>query len=142
MPRLTTLNMPTLGLGALLLLLAAPASAAERAVDKGVVIRATVDEAWAAWTTRSGIVAFFAADARIEPRVGGAFQIHIDPGAPPCPKGAEDLRYLALQPKQMLSFTWNAPPSLRDIRPQRTFVVVRLSPVDAATRRVTLHHTG
>ena len=142
MPRLTTLNMPTLGLGALPLLLAAPASAAERAVDKGVVIRATVDEAWAAWTTRSGIVAFFAADARIEPRVRGAFQIHIDPGAPPCPKGAEDLRYLALQPEQMLSFACNAPPSLREIRPQRTFVVVSLSPVDAATRRVTLHHTG
>ena len=87
-----------------MLLLPVPASASERAVDKEVVIRATVDEAKAASTTRDGIVAFIAPDARIEPRMGGAFAIHIDPGAPPCLKGADGMSDLALQPKQMLSF--------------------------------------
>lgn len=118
------------------------AAAAERAVDKEVLVKATLDEAWAAWTTREGITSFFAPDAVVDPRVGGAFHIHIDPGAAAGMKGADDMRFMALQPKKMLSFDWNAPPSLPEARQQRTFVVVRFYPVDEKTTRVTLHHTG
>ncbi len=116
--------------------------ATERAVDKEVVIAANVDQAWDAWTTREGVVSFFAPDAVIEPRVGGAFHIHIDPTAPPGMKGADDMRFLALQPKKMISFDWNAPPSLPQARAQRTFVIVRFEPVNERETRVSLHHTG
>ena len=116
--------------------------AAERAIEKEIVVRATLDEAWAAWTTREGIVSFFAPDAVIDPRVGGAFHIHIDPGAQPGAKGADDMRFMALQPNQMLSFDWNAPPHLPEARAQRTFVVVRFAAVDDKNTKVTLHHTG
>jgi uncharacterized protein YndB with AHSA1/START domain len=119
-----------------------PARAAERAIDKSVEVAASLDEAWAAWTTREGIVSFFAPDARIEPRVGGAFSIHFDPGAPAGSKGADDMRFMALQPKQMLSFEWNAPPFLPDARAQRTFVIVRFEPLGEKSTRVMLHHTG
>ena len=119
-----------------------PSHAAERAIDKEVVVAATLDQVWESWTTREGIVGFFAPDARIEPRVGGAFQIYIDPGAAPGAKGADDMRFLALQPKKMISFDWNAPPSLPEARAQRTFVVVRFAPLDEKTTRITLHHTG
>lgn len=74
--------------------------------------------------------------------MGGAFHIHIDPGAAPGMRGADDMRSMALQPRKMLSFDWNAPPSLPEARTQRTFVVVRFFPVDDKTTRVTLHHTG
>ena len=120
----------------------AAADAAERAIDKAVVVNATLTQAWEAWTTRDGIVSFFAPDAVIEPRVGGAFHIYIDPGAPPGSRGADEMRFLALQPMKMLSFDWNAPPSLPEARAQRTFVVVRFASVDDKTTRVTLHHTG
>ena len=115
---------------------------AERAIDKEVVVNATLDQAWDAWTTRDGIVSFFAPDAQVEPRVGGAFHIHMDPGGAPGMKGADDMRFMALQPKKMLSFDWNAPPHLAEARTQRTFVVVRFAAVDDKTTRVTLHHTG
>ena len=75
------------------------------------------------WTTREGIISFFAPDAKIEPKVGGAFQIYFNPLAEPGLKGADDMRFMALQPKQMLSFDWNAPPHLPAARQQRTFVV-------------------
>ena len=52
------------------------------------------------------------------------------------------MRYLALQPKKMLSFDWNAPPSLPEARQQRTFVIVRFTPLETKGTRVTLHHTG
>jgi uncharacterized protein YndB with AHSA1/START domain len=135
----------TLGLTlalALALALPLPAQAAERAIDKSIDVPATLDQAWEAWTTREGIVSFFAPDAEIEPRVGGAFHIHIDPGAPAGSKGADDMRFMALQPKQMLSFDWNAPPSLPEARAQRTFVVVRFERVSEQLTRVSLHHTG
>jgi uncharacterized protein YndB with AHSA1/START domain len=118
------------------------ASAAERALEKEVVINATLEQAWLAWTTREGIVSFFAPDAEIDARVGGAFHIHIDPGAPAGSKGADDMRFMALQPQKMISFDWNAPPSLPQARAQRTFVVVRFMAVDDKTTRVSLHHTG
>ena len=128
--------------GATLACVAWLANATERALDKEVVVKATLDQAWAAWTTREGITSFFAPDAKIEPRVGGSFQIYMDPGGAPGMKGADDMHYMALQPKKMLSFDWNAPPSLPEARAQRTFVIVRFFPVDDSSTRITLHHTG
>ena len=124
------------------LALAAGTCVAERAIDKQVEIAASLDQAWAAWTTREGIVSFFAPDAEIDPRVGGAFHIHIDPLAAPGLKGADDMRFMALQPKRMISFDWNAPPHLPAARAQRSFVVVRFEPLNEGVTRVSLHHTG
>ena len=114
----------------------------ERALNKAVSVAAPIDAVWSAWTTREGITAFMAPEADIDARVGGAFHIHFDPLAEPGHKGADDMRFLALQAPRMLSFDWNAPPSLPQARQQRTFVVVRLASVDANTTRVSLHHTG
>ena len=118
------------------------AAGAERALHKEVIVPATVDQVWDAWTTREGIVSFFAPAAEIDARVGGAFHIYMDPGAAPGRRGADDMRFMALEPKKFISFDWNAPPHLPLTRAQRTFVMVRLDPVDAQLARVTLHHTG
>lgn len=127
---------------ALALMAAHPVIAAERALNKEVTVPAGVDAVWEAWTTTAGIKSFFAPDARIEARVGGPFEVYMDPKADPGMRGADDMRVLAVQPKKMISFDWNAPPSLPQARQQRTFVIVRLTPVDASNTRVTLHHTG
>jgi len=118
------------------------AMAAERAIDKQVEIAASLDQAWEAWTTREGVTSFFAPDAMIEPRVGGAYAIYMDPLAAPGLKGADEMRVMAVQPKKMISFDWNAPPHLAEARRQRTFVIVRLEPLGERSTRVTLHHTG
>lgn len=127
---------------ALWLVLASGASAQERAIDKEVVVGAPIEAVWSAWTSQAGIESFFAPEAVIEPRVGGAFHIHIDPYAAPGMKGADDMRFMALQKPTMLSFDWNAPPQLPQAREQRTFVVVRLADIDGKSTRVRLHHTG
>ncbi len=129
-------------LAVVLLVLASFATAQERALNKEAIVPAPVEAVWQAWTTRDGIVSFFAPDAEIEPRVGGAFHVHMDPLAQPGMKGADEMRFMALQPPSMLSFDWNAPPHLAQARQQRTFVVVRLKDIDGQSTRVTLHHTG
>jgi uncharacterized protein YndB with AHSA1/START domain len=132
------------GLAALLLCAAAaaPAGAAERAIDKEVLVAAPIDAVWDAWTTKAGIESFFAPEAVVEARPGGAFHVHFNPFGAPGEKGADTMRYLALQKPRMLSFDWNAPPHLPEARAQRTVVIVRLAPLDAQRTRVTLHHVG
>jgi uncharacterized protein YndB with AHSA1/START domain len=133
-----------LGVSCALLLaaLADRAAALERSIDKEAVVAAPLAAVWQSWTTKAGIEGFFAPEAEVDARVGGAFHIHMDPLAEPGMKGADDMHFMALQPMQMISFDWNAPPSLPEARRQRTFVVVRFAPVDADSTRVTLHHVG
>ena len=127
----------------LALLLAPLASLAyERAIDERVTVKANVDEVWKAWTTSEGIKTFFAPDAKVELRVDGPFQIYINPFAEPGMKGADDMRILAFHEKKMLSFTWNAPPSLPEARKQRTVVIVRFVSRGEVLTDVTLHHVG
>ncbi|HKW82551.1 MAG TPA: SRPBCC domain-containing protein [Burkholderiaceae bacterium] len=118
------------------------AHAAERAIDKEIVVAAPPQVVWQSWTTKAGIESFFAPEAEIEAKVGGAFHIHFNPFGEPGMKGADDMRFMALQAPTMLSFDWNAPPSLPEIRKQRSFVVVRLADIDGKSTRVSLHHTG
>ncbi len=129
-------------LGIVLWALASVLAAQERAVTKQVVVAAPIEAVWQAWTTRAGIVSFMAPAAEIDARVGGAFHIHFNPYGEPGQKGADDMRYMALQPPTMLSFDWNAPPHLAQVRQQRTFVVVRLKALAPDATQVTLTHTG
>lgn len=117
-------------------------NAAQRAIDKDVLVSAPIELVWQSWTTREGVESFFAPEAEIDARVGGAFHIHFDPYAEAGLKGADDMRFMALQAPTMLSFDWNAPPSLPEARKQRTFVVVRLVVAEPGSTLVTLHHTG
>jgi len=115
---------------------------AERTIRASVVVEAGLDEIWEAWTTEQGIRTFFAPDARVDLKVGGAYEIYFDPDAEPGSRGAEGVRILALQPKTMLAFTWNAPPHLDRVRGQWTHVIVRLRRLAANRTEVTLYHDG
>lgn len=122
-------------------LCSALAFAQGKTINESITIKTTPAAVYKAWTTREGIRSFFAPDAVIEPRVGGLFEIHMNPFAESGMKGADDMRYLALQEDRMVSFTWNAPPSLPEARKQRTYVTVRMQPQGDETV-VTLFHGG
>ena len=133
---------PTLFIIAFTLGFGLAAHAEERYVDKTVRVKAPVGAVWQAWTTSEGIKTFFAPDARVEARVDGPFEIYINPLAPPGEKGADGMRFLAIQDRKMITFTWNAPPSLPEARAQRTYVTVRFKPAGDNETEVTLHHGG
>ena len=127
-----------------LLLVALPAFAVaeERMIHKEVVVAVPAAEAWRAWTTKEGLESFFAPEAVVEPRPDGAFDIHMNPYAEPGMKGADGMRVLGVQEGRMISFTWNAPPSLPEARKQRTAVIVRTEALDDTHTRVSLTHVG
>ncbi|MGZ5584602.1 MAG: SRPBCC family protein [Usitatibacter sp.] len=122
---------------------AAPlAFAAERAIEKEIVVNAPVHAAWSAWATSEGIQSFFAPEAIVEARPEGRYSIHFNPYGAPGMRGADDMRVLAVQPDRMISFTWNAPPHLPEARAQRTLVIVRTEPVGEQQTRVKITHVG
>jgi uncharacterized protein YndB with AHSA1/START domain len=129
---------------ALLVMLSACSAQAtpERIITEKITVNASIDDVWKAWTTSDGIKTFFAPDAKVEAKVGGPFEIYIDPFAAPGMKGADDMVFLAVQDKRMLSFTWNAPPSLPEARKQRTVVVVRFASRGDTLTDVTINHMG
>ncbi len=128
---------------ALALVSVAPfAIAQERTIHKEVVVNAPVAAAWSAWATSEGIQSFFAPEAIVEARPGGAFSVHMNPYAKPGMKGADDMKVIGVQENRMISFTWNAPPHLPEARAQRTVVIVRTRPEGDNRTRVTLTHVG
>ena len=68
--------------------------------------------------------------------------MYFDPDAEEGSRGGEGNVVLAVQPGRMLSFSWNAPPSLPDVRDQRTHVTLRLQESGPGMTRVTLTHDG
>lgn len=114
----------------------------DRAIKLEIVVNAPVERVWKSWTTREGIRSFFAADCDIDLRVLGKYDILFVPTAAPGSRGAEGNLILAIQEGKMFSFTWDAPPSIPEIRKQRTSVVIRFSPLDSDTTRLTLTQSG
>lgn len=114
----------------------------ERAITCEVTVKAPIEKVWEAWTTQEGITSFFAPGCNVDLRADGLYEIFFAPDAEPGMRGADDMRILALQEPSMLSFTWNAPPSLPKVRGQRTHVTLRLEPAGDGRTCVRLTHDG
>lgn len=114
-----------------------------RCIDKQAVVSGPLEDVWAAWTTSEGARAFFAPDARIALELDGPYEILFDLDEPVGSQGSEGMRVLSFVPQELLSFEWNAPPSLPAARTgPRTFVVVQLERRGADRTHVRLRHLG
>lgn len=116
--------------------------ASAKRIDKEVTIAAPLKQVWDAWTTVDGVKSFFAPDANIDLRAGGAYEILFSKDAPAGSRGAEGCHVLSVLPMEMLSFSWSAPPQWPDLRKERTTVVVRFDDLGEKGVRVRLSHCG
>jgi uncharacterized protein YndB with AHSA1/START domain len=115
---------------------------AERSLRFEVTVPADRAAVWQAWTTEAGVTTFFAPEAWIDLRVGGAYEMYFNPDEPDGKRGGEGLYILAIQPEKMLSFTWNAPVYLPEVRDQHTVVTLRFYELADGRTRIILHHSG
>jgi uncharacterized protein YndB with AHSA1/START domain len=111
-------------------------------IRKVVDVNAALDNTWEAWTTDEGVRSFFAPGSRIELGVGGDYELYFDPKGKPGQKGSENCKILSFLPGEMLSFTWNNPPSIPEIRNEHTWVVIFFQSLEEQKTRVTLAHLG
>jgi hypothetical protein len=57
-------------------------------------------------------------------------------------KRADEVRFMAVQPRRMIGVDWNAPRSLPEVRAERTFAIVRFAAVDGRPTRVSSYRVG
>ena len=119
-----------------------PTDAPDRILRAEVVVPASLEQVWNAWTTESGIRTFFAPDARVDLRVDGLYEILFNPAAPVGQRGSEGMRILDLEPMTRFAFTWSAPPHLPRARAQRTEVILEFTALGDKTTRLRLTHLG
>lgn len=113
----------------------------EQVLHLEIVLDASVADVWNCWTKPEGVQSFFAPGCNIELKPDGAYEIFFFPENPPGMRGADGQRVMAVEPLSMLSFTWNFPPNLAEIREQRTLVVLRFKQEGSKTR-LTLSQMG
>jgi uncharacterized protein YndB with AHSA1/START domain len=136
--------MRLLALSAAVLFSAAPVAAADPRPEPVVLegdVAAPPAEVWRALTSPRGVRSFFAAQAKVEPMIGGAYEIYFIPTNPPGLRGTENVRILAMEPPRRLLISWNAPTAFGDLRTQQTTVEFELAPAARGTR-LTLTHFG
>jgi uncharacterized protein YndB with AHSA1/START domain len=113
-----------------------------RILVKETLVPATLDEVWNAWTTTEGVKTFFSRQAKVELAVGGAYEIYFLLDAPSGFKGSEGCQVLSFLPKEMLSFSWSAPPEFGELREKRTIVVLRFEELEPSKVKVILFQHG
>jgi len=111
-------------------------------IYEDVTVNAPISEVWTDWTTAEGLTAFFAKEAHVELRQGGAYQLYFAPDAPEGSKGNDAGEVLGLQTEKMLNVTWAMPPYMPDIRPHLTVLQLEFVPLSADKTKVRLFHTG
>lgn len=134
--------MFTLAMVVCLAMAPAPSPEVMDAIELTTEVAAPIDSVWAAWTTERGITSFFARGARIELRMGGAYDVYFHPEAPVGRRGAEGLKVLSYVPRRMVSFEWNAEPEFTRVNQHHTFVVVTMDSIGPGRTRVVLSHGG
>jgi len=129
--------------GATCIAFAHPAAAQMRPMSYAeVTVETTPTDAFSDWTTGKTVEAFFAPQATIDPVPGGLYELCFDVSAAEGECGNDNGRVLALEDGKMVSFTWAMPPYMAEIRPHRTVVQIRFTPVGDTQTRVQLFHTG
>ncbi len=127
----------------LALAMALVASAVPPEVVKEVEVRAVPGEVWKAWATGAGAKTFFAPDAKIEAKPGGAYELYFGPEEPAGKRGSEGCTVVSAAALKKLVFTWNFPPSIPALRDAKalTQVTVELF-AQGKTTKVKLTQTG
>ncbi len=113
-----------------------------RSFKKEVVIDAPVSATFGAWASAEGwkgVYGLGSSDARanIELAIGGRYEWLFDGVL-----GSNGCQVLSYIPDRMLSFSWNAPPSLAKTRMLRTWVVVEFEALSETQTRILLTHLG
>ena len=133
----------------------------DRTILLDVTVEAPPSDVFRLWTTADGIKKFFAPDARIDPIIGGRYQIIFFPAKDPegISHGTKGARVLKLVADKELAFEWitfagdellgdnappYAPPAERNVDPLPTWVEMSFGAVEGKPNktRVKFAHYG
>jgi uncharacterized protein YndB with AHSA1/START domain len=116
----------------------------DKIIKKSRTVDCSIDTMWWKWTTHDGLRTFFGEDNNMELQIGGPFEIYFSNDVPEGSRGSEGCKVISYLPKEMISFSWNAPPKFPDIRngDYHTWVVVTFKAVKGNRTEVRINHLG
>ena len=116
----------------------------DRVVIKTESISAPIEKVWHAWTTNEGMQSWLVENTNIELKLGGKFEILFGADLPEGSRGSEQCTILSFAPQKMLSFTWNAPPTIPTLRAigPCTWVVINFQKTSDNQTSIELNHYG
>ena len=144
----TTMSYTRLLCLSLLLTLTLSVWAAEpgaRQFEHTAIFPCSLAEAWHLWTTNDGFQKSVGVQGSdIELKLGGKYEIYFGMTLPVGQRGSEGCIVLSYLPLEMFAFSWNAPPSIPELRNAgaRTQVVLRFESIAPDQTKVTLTHLG
>lgn len=115
----------------------------DRTIEKSIVVKAPRSVVWQMWTTEKGLCSFFPPQCHVEFKIGGAYEMYFLVDAEDGSRGSEGCKILSYLPERMLSFSWNAPPTIPTVRDHehKAWVVIDLREHEEGTE-VLLYHLG
>ena len=114
----------------------------EKFVHFQLDLDAPIQAVYDAWTTEAGLISFFSPHVNIDLRPGGPFEILFNPENPPGQRGAEGMIVMAFQSPSFFAFTWNAPPSLPEVRDHLSHVTIRFAALNENKTRLNFKEDG
>lgn len=94
-----------------------------------LVVPASVEEVWEAWTTADGIASWSAPAGYVDLRRGGTWEAHFNPDRPKGQRGSEANDIIDFEPERMLVIRAGAPPRFPTVRAEKTMFYLTLAPV-------------
>lgn len=108
-------------------------------------VPAPIEQVWDLWTTPEGVTRFFGpAVGSFGTDNGEPYEVLVNPDDPEGSRGNEGGTLITVDPPKRLSFTWNAPPEIPELREaeERTRVSLQLKRKGPNDTLVTLTQTG
>ncbi|MFT3879281.1 MAG: SRPBCC domain-containing protein [Gemmatales bacterium] len=124
---------------------ASGAETGTRQFEHTAVLPCSLAEAWHLWTTNEGFQKSVGVQGSdIELKIGGKYEIYFGMTLPVGQRGSEGSTVLSYHPMEMFAFSWNAPPSIPELRKAgaMTQVVLRFESTAPNQTKVTLTHLG
>lgn len=113
-----------------------------RWIEWELVVPATMEEMWAAWTDPEAIATWAGPAAAVDLRIGGEWHVYFDPDAAPGERGSDANTVLGLVPGRELRIEAGAPREFPTVRAEKTEFIVRLDPVGFGHVRVHVVQAG
>jgi len=111
-------------------------------IDVTQVVALPRAEAFALLSSSDGWKRALEVNTNIELTPGGKFEVLFSMDAPEGQRGSEGCTVLSYVDNEMLSFTWNAPPTFAHAREKHTWVVITFEELAPASTRIRLRHLG
>jgi uncharacterized protein YndB with AHSA1/START domain len=119
----------------------------DRSIEMQMVVDGAPSEVYELWLSPEGLRRFFAPAARIDPVVGGRYEMVFDPQGDPDGErdGTKGARILEMQPGAFLAFEWKGREAMKEMntRPLPTWVELSFTPLEGETGKTQIafaHH--